>query len=226
MNVQKTATAAVVAAMMAFGASAASASTVNLEYQVPGNKYGNPNWSESVWVKTNRRGRYYRATPGLYRLRDSDTGADVLAWCIDYFKPMRDHKAYDTAVSFVSDMQLDYIDRLFNSAYESVTDSVTAAGFQLALWEIMADTGNLNLSKGNFRVSDYSYEAKTVAAGYLDGLSTATTGGYDLTTYYSNHSQNLVSGVPSQVPVPASAVLLFSGLFGAGALRRRRKTEA
>ena len=114
------------------------------------------------------------------------------------------------------------IDKLYTSAYDQVNSKATAAGFQLALWEIMVETGTQNgfdLATGNHTVRASS---EALAAGnlFLTGIATAGSGGYDLTTYV-NSGQNLVSGVTA-VPLPASLWLSVCAIAGLVSARRRK----
>ncbi len=204
----------------------AQAATITLEYEGP-SAFGTPSWYHNV--SFNWFGTAKSAAAGLFRLKDAATDESVLAWCIDIYHYLSLPNSHDTSVASTTTAQMDNIDRLFNSAYADVTSSDTAAAFQLALWEIMTDTGSgaLALNAGNFKTSGIS-APYTLAQTYLDNLATATTGGYDLTTYFAaGRSQNLVSGTlspVSEVPLPATALLLFSGVAGMGAMRRRKKS--
>jgi len=197
----------------------AQASTVTLEYEGSG-VYGTPSWARSVTYELD--GVEHSHNAGLFRLQDSATGQSILAWCIDLAQSIRNNTDYDTMVSVATGAQMLNIDRLFTSGYASVNDSDSAAGFQLALWEIMTDTGSasgLDLTDGDFTTSGTSARY-TAAADFLTNIGTAT-GGYDLTTYFSSTRQDLVSA--TAVPLPAAAVLMLSGIAGMGVVGRRRR---
>ena len=224
---QKRASLGVAAAVALFAmAPAAQASTVELAYQ-GSNAWGTPAWARSVSYELNGNAKTHGA--GLFRLEDTGTGQSVLAWCIDLLNTLALPATHSTTAVSATAAQLTNIDKLFTSAYNMVTDADTAAGFQIALWEIMSDTGSaegLDLSNGEFETTG-SGTHYTLAAGYLSGLEAQATGGYTLTTYFNATSQNLVEGTiappAAVVPVPAAGLLLLSGIAGFGMMRRRKK---
>ena len=62
----------------------------------------------------------------------------------------------------------------FNAAWESssFTGSDSSTAFQLALWELVYDSGsNLSLSSGNLKVTSASSNAVALAKSWLNGLS-------------------------------------------------------
>ena len=206
-------------------ASGASAATVQLDYQ-GASAFGSPALYRAVDI--NLSGQNMRVAAGLFRMEDTSTGAEVLAWCVDLYNRLRPSATYDVSSfrssSFSASIK-DNVDRLFTGFYASVDTRDEAAGFQMALWEIVTETsGVVDLASGIFRASGAAIPY-TLASGYLSGLAGAGTGAYDLTFFDSlnDSSQNLVNATPSPVPVPAAGGLLLAGLGGLAALRRRRK---
>lgn len=212
------------AAMFAGGAGAA---TVTLD-RSGGTVFGHPNLSRPVFYTIN--GQAGRSRAGMFRLLNSDTGAEVLAWCVDLFHPLRTPGIYELA-QFLSTQVEDNIDRLFTAFYDQIDTAEEAAGFQLALWEIVSDTGQgLGLDDGAFTArggaARYDY-----ARDYLDALPGAGMGGFALSYLNATEGgQDLVSAsrvrassVPAAVPVPAGVYLLGFGLAGLAGLARRRK---
>ncbi|MEO1550829.1 MAG: hypothetical protein AAFR93_10415 [Pseudomonadota bacterium] len=204
---------------------AAYSNTVDLDYQ--GNHaFGSPFYAETVHRTINGDTKHVWA--GLFRLTDGIR--DILAFCIQPNVWLNVNEDYSTTATAASADQLMNIDKLYTSAFDQVNSKATAAGFQLALWEIMVETGTSNgfdLGSGDHTVNA-SQAAFSAGNMFLAGLAGASTGGYDLTTYV-NSGQNLVSGdkrneLPaiSAVPLPMSAWMLLAALAGLLGLRRRK----
>ena len=203
-------------AVVSFFASNADAKTVQLSKHIAGSFYGTEDWfsfvNQTVLDRDAPIGQDYNGTAGAFRFTD---GVDAItAFCIDPYSYLNLSDAFNV----VENAQVsDLMDRLFTSAYSSVVDATSAAGFQVALWEIIAETEHvLDVTSGNHSVSNADVGA--AAQGFLDGLATASTGGYRY-TIYENAGQNQISATP--VPLPASALLLLGALGGLVACRRK-----
>lgn len=201
---------------------AGSAATVNVTYQ-GSTAFGSPNYSR--YVEITSPGYSGGTFAGPFRLNGTGGLGRFIAFCIDLSKYMTSGGTYTTASSSGYGAAVDTrIDKLFTAFYGSISNRVQGAAFQLALWEIITDTGNgTSLGSGAFRVkwAGYSRDVILQANAYLRGLSSAGTGGYRLTFLNSGTSQNLVT--VSVVPLPAAAGMLGSALAGLVVLRRRRR---
>lgn len=218
------------AASLTVASTIASAATVTVNYQED-SVFGSPNLSSSVHITSDKYTGGARA--GVFRLTATTYG-DFDAFCVDLAQYIAKGKAYETGVGLFSGATLENIDRLYTSAYGLIDTAIEAAGFQIALWEIVEDSGNgFNLSSGAFAATG---AAVSQAQAFLDDLGTQT-GKYTLDFLESAVSQDVVTGilnpnsplnggaaVPSPVPLPASGLLLLAGLAGAAGVRRRKDT--
>jgi len=195
-----------------------SAATLNVTYQ-QSNVFGSPDLSRVVDIQS--AGYTGKAKAGPFRLTGSNGYGNFIAFCVDLSKQLKNGKNYTTSANSAFGAKVDRrIDKLFTSAYAGISTAVHGAAFQLALWEIISDTGRRNnLSRGRFKVK----AGKAVisqANAYLKGLRSASTGGYAITYMTSGKSQNIVTVSP--VPIPAAFGMLGLGVAALFGLRRRK----
>jgi hypothetical protein len=231
MKLQKCKVAATAAVLSALLATGASATTVTLSKQNPADVF-NGGGKAVVSGITNRSGSFYA---GGFRVTDGDR--DFVAWCLDILDNLGLPSLYEiTTTPFAGTAQgslgatvISNIENLFEVNYATLVDignNAQSAGFQLALWELVYETGGtFNVSDGTWRATSSTSGVVAAANTYLANLGNAITQNYALTFYESKAGgQNLVSVSP--VPLP-SAVWLFglglAGLYGAG---RRRNARA
>lgn len=185
-----------------------------------------------------------RVAAGGFALKAAGVG-DFLAWCLDitnYFdlSASPDYQKTDTpfaSSTSLSQSQIDDVKTLFDTGYQSVLDTIssggsglratTAAGFQIALWELVFEaTSDRDVTDDDFFVTGTSQAVVDAATGFLAGMSGPATGNYKVIFLESQHphihkGQNLVTVAP--VPLPAAGLLLVGALGGLGYVARCRK---
>lgn len=199
--------------------SAAGAATVTVSQQ-GSSVFGTPNYSEVVNISS--PGFNGNANAGAFRVTDGGTVfGDFVAWCVDLAETLNLPGDYDLADSS-GDAGVDTaLAGLFeNSLDDALTGDIAAAGFQVAIWEIITDYDDLDIADGDFTLNSDLASVGAAATAYLGDLTIDGPRKYKLNFLTSDDNQDLVT--VSQVPLPASVWLLGMGLAGlAGAARRR-----
>ncbi|WP_287184161.1 PEP-CTERM sorting domain-containing protein [Rhodovulum sp.] len=195
---------------------AAPAATIELDY------IGQQKGGVNTYFRFD--GEWMGAQAGEFTFKVLGTEDQIAAWCVDIA-----HVLIQSATPYAPDPGLfdagvvANLDRLFTQHYHAVVDAVSSAAFQVAIWELIYDGGDVGLGAGRFLLSDQTPEKVRIAAqGFLD--LDARAGGYQLSFLRSEASpvpsQNLVTVAP--VPLPASVMLLLAGLGLMGAVGARR----
>lgn len=113
------------------------------------------------------------------------------------------------------------ISELYGRFRDDVVDNLTAAAFQVALWELAYDTGR-DLGTGSFQLTNLGSDVAITAAAWL-GVLDGTGPSANLLALVSNPNmtdrQDLL--VEAQVPEPATLALLGAGLLAGAGWRRR-----
>ena len=218
MLLQKSLIAAATAAFM-LGAGGVQAKTVNLSADSDG-IFGAENWSKSGLGRVMEGGSIptYNGRAGAFHFTDGVSS--FIAFCIEPGVWLDLNKTFETDTNPLSASVMANVDKLFNAAYDQVTDALSAAAFQSALWEVVGENeGTFDLEDGTHYLATGGDVTK-LGNMFLADMATAGTGRYEYTTYV-NDGQDQIS--VSEVPLPASALLLLGGIGGFAAFGRRKK---
>jgi hypothetical protein len=124
-----------------------------------------------------------------------------------------------------SSVAITNITKLFNYGFSGADDTnLNAAAFQLALWEVANDDGDLStgfVQKTSNTKSNLVTATDTLLANYGSASSTSL---YNFSFYKSKDNQDFIVATP--VPELESYAMMLAGLGLMGTIARRRKAKA
>lgn len=204
-----------------------------------------PSQAVNVSATLNGNTRTINGTPaGVFNFVVVDDGGTGLgptfrSFCGDFFQDVAVGESYTfTAVPFAdlpdvggNATKISKIQELYDRFYDLTTTAENGAAFQLALWEILYDPDNTNLSSGNFTATDPGGATSIgIAQSWLNIIGDSSIPDparrYELTGLFSPTGQDqIVPGEP--IPGPAGVVLLAIGAVGLVVRRQlaRKKVE-
>ena len=205
------------AVTLAACAGAASAKTVTLEASADG-LFGEDNLSQ--FVTRELEGSTSSIYAGAFHFTDGLQ--DFIAFCIEPHVSLDLDSPFETGTNPLSEDTMVLVDQLYAVGYEGALDSASAAAaFQVALWEIIAETDvGLDVNDGNHVILAPSSVADD-ANLLLAGLANAGPSGFTFTTLVHDGQDQITI---SPIPLPAGILGLLTALAGLGALKRRRAT--
>ncbi|MEB2347265.1 MAG: hypothetical protein OZ923_01460 [Comamonadaceae bacterium] len=224
----KTLTASLGAVALAFAASGVQAESVSVG--ASSQPYGH----ESVNVTG------YNGSAGQFKF--GITSADgptysvpgtILSFCVELTEFVQSSATYKVLkegdVGGFSAAVYSNLTNLFNKYWNAVTSTATSAAMQLAVWEIVYDGSNLDLSDGSFKVTSAGGGAKGIAQGWLNNLNNpnvADTGNFSVIKLSAKGAQDQVTVGVNTVPLPGAALLFLSALGLGGLARRKQAVQA
>ncbi len=214
--------------LLAQGSVSAQASTVNIRWQGVDTLGTKLSTLDSTVSATTPVTNNYATTALNYSYVDSSQS--FIAYCIE--PNQQNGRAGVTrsySIGSFTGSQSQQLQSLFSTQYASLSSYDDKAAFQVAVWEVMRETGaSLNASAGSFSLLGADATTARVASlanGYL-----ATAAGYSgpalytLTRLSNADLQDLVTATPltTAVPEPTTTALYLAGIGVVGLLSRRR----
>lgn len=148
------------------------------------------------------------------------------------------------ASSTLTGAQQSALQGLYSSSYANLGDwrsfpvseetKTNYAAFQMAVWEIVRETGSVgkvgvrDSGKGSFYFQDGVYSDLVAQTNsYLNSaLTYSGPAKYDLTAFTSTRYQDVLVGNVAAIPEPETYALISAGLLAVGFVTRRRRGQA
>lgn len=201
-------------------AQAAFASNVNLDETVENNVFGTDDWKRTVTISGVENGNFYA---GAFDVTDTVTGTGYMAFCFELDQNLSLPTDYAVNQTAPSTAVGGLLNNLFTNSFSEVVDATSAAAFQVAIWEIVYDSGNLGLSSGTFMASAPS-DVLMAAGDFLMDLA-GTSSDYNLSFFRSDSSQDLILWEDNlsnnEASAPATSILIALSLGGLVLVRRK-----
>ena len=215
--------AAVLAASLAFSGAAFASETYNSKAIVGAGglvvNFGGHNFNNTPVV----------GIPVIELTNTTNAQDSFLAFCIEPMVDLQQKTVYTATHAAVKDS----VKALYETSYAgAMRDTTTQKAFQLALWELVADDGNMYAQGGTQYFIDGADDSADAAATMLDKASkhTMLINMYDYTTFTGIGGNGLASqqllGVQMAAPVPEASTWAMLGLgLGMIGFMGRRKSS-
>lgn len=226
MTITRTFVLSTIASLAMAGASLGA--TVTVSQQNSSNVFKDAS-GQNGWYQTSSyslNGVARTALAGLFRMTETTAGGAVTNFvgvCLEPLETLRLPKLYDESTPLGASV-VGQLGALLKNALALVTDAKSAAAFQLAAWEISNESnGALNLGAGAFTVTAAGQGTQALAQSWLDLITNGTwKKNNQVMILQAPGTQDLLTDLPAEVPVPAAGILLVGALGGLAAVRRRR----
>jgi hypothetical protein len=169
---------------------------------------------------------------------DDGSGPDPLQfWCAELAQTFSFNHSYIYTASIPNNATYTRLGQLFDEAYgtgvgQALHDTEHSAAFQLAIWEILFDGTNLDLSGGGFKVTNAHGNTAAVADAqtWLENLHNYSDN-YDITHLANEAHQDFITGTPPrgccsrELPEPEPLALVGVGIVAMIVASRRLKPK-